>query len=254
MKKTKLLALASLLLVAGLVGCGGGETGSTPAASEDTPVQSEETPAQSEEAPEQSEEAPAQSEEAPEQSEEAPAQSEETPAPSENTPAGSYSSTAAISLEVGEVGTKYTAGLNTVGGFTMVVPDGKTNEVKSENKTVTVNGVEKTYDRRINNNAGATTYEFTAEKAGKFVFVARSSSKEATEDRLATLSTIDGVAVESITIPGGTTNADGETANSPYVSYEIEFAAAGDYSFQIAKYNGSGAGTHILDMLVFYAE
>ncbi|MBQ4530563.1 MAG: hypothetical protein IJA36_08165 [Lachnospiraceae bacterium] len=261
MKKTKLLALASLLLVAGLVGCGGGETGSTPAASEDTPVQSEEAPAQSEETPAQSEETPAQSEETPAQSEETPAPSEEAPAPSEeapaqseNTPAGSYSSTAAISLEVDEVGTKYTAGLHTVGGFTMVVPDGKTNEVKSENKTVTVNGVEKTYDRRINNNAGATTYEFTAEKAGKFVFVARSSSKEATEDRLATLSTIDGVAVESITIPGGTVDAEGAAANSPYVSYEIEFAAAGDYSFQIAKYNGSGAGTHILDMLVFYAE
>ena len=256
MKKTKLLALASLLLVAGLVGCGGGEGGSTPAASEDTPVQSEEAPAQSEEAPQQSEEAPQQSEEAPQQSEETPAPSENTPAPSENTPAGSYSSTAAISLEIGEVGTKYSAGvINTVGGFSMVVPDGKTNEVKSENKTVTVNGVEKTYDRRINNNAGATTYEFTAEKAGKFVFVARSSSKETVEERMGTLSTIDGEAIGSVTLPGGTVDAEGAPANSPYAVYEIEFGAAGEYSFQIGKYNkATGAGTHILDMLVFYAE
>ena len=143
MKKTKLLALASLLLVAGLVGCGGGETGSTPAASEDTPVQSEEAPAQSEEAP---------------------AQSEETPAPSENAPAGSYESTPSLSLVVPEVGKEFTATEPAVlGDFTMYVPDGKKNVVKSENKTVTVNGVEKTYDRRINNDAGATTYEFTAE-------------------------------------------------------------------------------------------
>ena len=248
MKKTKLLALASLLLVAGLVGCGGGETGSTPAASEDTPVQSEEAPAQSEETPAQSEETPA-------QSEETPAPSEEAPAQSENTPAGSYSSTASIVLEIDEVGKKYGTGIHTVGGFSMVVPDGKTNEVKSENKTVTVNGVEKTYDRRINNGAGATTYEFTAEKAGKFVFVARSSSKEAIEERMGTLSTIDGEAIGSVTLPGGTVDAEGALANSPYAVYEIEFGAAGEYSFQIGKYNkATGAGTHILDMLVFYAE
>ena len=241
MKKTKLLALASLLLVAGLVGCGGGETGSTPAASEDTPVQSEETPAPSEETP-----AP---------SEETPAPSEEAPAPSENTPAGSYSTTPAISIEFAEVGKKYTAGLHPLGGFTMVVPEGKTNEIKTENKTVTVNGTEKTYDRRMNNNAGATTYEFTAEKAGKFVFVARSSSKEAIEERIGTLSTIDGEVIGSATLPGGTVDAEGATANSPYAVYEIEFGAAGDYSFQIGKYNeAANAGTHILDMLVFYAE
>lgn len=221
MKKTKLLALASLLLVAGLVGCGGGETGSTPAASEDTPVQSE-----------------------------------EAPAPSENTPAGSYESTPSLSLVVPEVGKEFTATEPAVlGDFTMYVPDGKTNVVKSENKTVTVNGVEKTYDRRINNSAGATTYEFTAVKAGKFVFVARSSAKEEIEERMGTLSTIDGEAIGSVTLPGGTFDAEGAAANSPYAVYEIEFGAAGDYSFQIGKYNkATGAGTHILDMLVFYAE
>ncbi len=241
MKKTKLLALASLLLVAGLVGCGGGEGGSTPAASEETSVQSE---------------APAQSEEAPAQSEEAPQQSEEAPAPSENTPAGSYESTPSLSLSIPEVGTKFTATQPaTLGDFTMYVPDTKTNEVKSENKTVIVNGVEKTYDRRINNDAGATTYEFTAAKAGKFVFVARSSSKPVAEERIGTLSTIDGEVVGSATLPGGTFNAEGEEANSPYVAYEIEFGAAGDYSFEIGKYNeAQKAGTHILDMLVFYAE
>ena len=250
MKKTKLLALASLLLVAGLVGCGGGgETGSTPAASEDTPVQSEEAPAQSEETPAPSEEAPA-------PSEEAPAPSEEAPAPSENTPAGSYESTPSLSLVVPEVGTEFTVTEPAVlGDFTMYVPDGKKNVVKSENKTVTVNGVEKTYDRRINNDAGATTYEFTAEKAGKFVFVARSSSKEAIEERIGTLSTIDGEAIGSVTLPGGTVDAEGAAANSPYAAYEIEFGAAGDYSFQLGKYNEAAkAGTHILDMLVFYAE
>ena len=243
MKKTKLLALASLLLVAGLVGCGGGgETGSTPAASEDTPVQSEEAPAQSEETP-----AP---------SEEAPAPSEEAPAPSENTPAGSYESTPSLSLVVPEVGKEFTVTEPAVlGDFTMYVPDGKKNVVKSENKTVTVNGVEKTYDRRINNDAGATTYEFTAVKAGKFVFVARSSSKPTKEERIGTLSTIDGEVVGSTTLPGGTFDAEGAEANSPYAVYEIEFGAAGDYSFQLGKYNeAEKAGSHILDMLVFYAE
>ena len=237
MKKTKLLALASLLLVAGLVGCGGGETGSTPAVSEDTPVQSEEVPEQSEEAPEQSEEAPEQSEEA--------------PAPSESTPSGSYESTPSLTFTNNI--TADTTGEATIamGDFTMFIPNGKTVKYKGDAKEVEVHGEVKSYSSYLSNSSGDTSFDFTAEKAGRFTFVARSGGKNEADIRLGILTNLDsGSEVDSVELPGGV----GGTENSPFTAYDITFAEPGNYSFSIKQSaSGGGSSSHIIDMFVCYA-
>ena len=250
MNKKHLKKLAAALITGVmLTGCGGGNTPSTNP-STDAPTSIEVSAEPSEETSvEVSEDVPAESSE--EVSEELPSEdlpsSEEVEVP----PSLKYEDEAALALDFSSyaVGDKFNPGAPiTLGDFEMIVPDGKSNEVKSENKTVMVNGVEKTYSQRINNNAGATKYTFEAEKAGKLVVVARSSSKDAVEDRLAVLYDESGATVDTAELPGG----DNGEANAAYACYEVEFDAAGYYEFSLEKYNGSGAGTHILDMLVYY--
>ena len=235
---------ASLILTAGLVGCGGGDNPSV--------EPSQETPAISEVAPEVSEETPAVSEEAPAVSEEIPAVSEEEPSVEVPTEVV-YETTPALTLDFeltaepgsdGKIKQELAAGDYVFGDFTVsnVAGDGKV-VLETESKTVTVNGEAKEYSKRINNKSSKNMFYFTTEKAGKLVFVARSSGKLETDTRVANVFNDSESVSETVDIPGGTGDK-----NADFTAFEVVLPEAGDYTFYI-----DGGASHILDLLVYYA-
>ncbi len=184
MKKIKLLSLASLLLVAGLVGCGGNKPSSEQPSSEQPS-----------------------------------SQQPSSEAPSSQAPSGEYQTTPALTGIPADVAANYTAdtaitGDIVFGNFTLVQDAAKTgSQINANNKSW--NGVE--YSHRINVKSGNHVLQFNAEKAGKLVLVAQSSSK--TDTRSATL---DGTG--AYTVPLSTSKIESVI--------EIPFTAPGTHTFQ----------------------
>ncbi len=210
MKKTKLLALASLLLVAGLVGCGSKTSSSEAPATSNEPTSV---------APAPTSEGPATTSNAPAPTSDAPVTTSNTPAPTSEGPAGNYETTPALTGIPMDVAANYTldaaiSGDIVFGNFTLVQDAGKTGSQVNANKK-SWNGVE--YTHRINVKSGNHTLQFTAEKAGKLVLVTQSSSKA--DARTATL---DGAG--SYTVPVSTSKIESVV--------EIPFSAAGTHTFQ----------------------
>ena len=259
-KKSLKKLVAALITGVMLTGCGGGTTPSvepsqeTPVVSESAPEVSEETPLVSEDVPAVSEDVPAVSEDVPAVSEDVPAVSEETPAVSEEEPTEVvYETTPALTLDFeltaepgsdGKIKQELASGDYVFGDFTVsnVAGDGKI-VLETESKTVTVNGEAKEYSKRINNKSSKNMFYFTTEKAGKLVFVARSSGKLETDTRIANVFNDSESVSETVDIPGGTGDK-----NADFKAFEVVLPEAGDYTFYI-----DGGASHILDLLVYYA-
>lgn len=238
MKKTKILALASLILAAGLVGCGGGETSSEAVSVEET-SQSEVTSTPSDET--------SSLEEASSSEIETPSEDEKSESTGGNT--GTYSSTPALSLAIPSEypnGTSLSAGTYTFGDFEWYTKKDNKGIVESENKEVLVNGETKTYTQRLNNKSKDNRFYFTTTAASKVIIVGRSSSRDASETRTVNV-TNNGAVVGTTTFVGGT-----GTANAAYAAYEITLDTYGDLAIEIAGPVDSHS-SHILDILVYYA-
>ena len=239
MKSFKFL-IATLLLGAAFVGCA--QTGTSVTPSENETVSSSQVVEESSSVVEESSSIVEESSSVVEES--------SSQAPVEVT----YEATASLNLDLsaydpanqGDITLDSTDPI-AMGDFTALIKAGKQIIVNKENKDVEVNGETVTYSKRLNNKSGDNKFEFEATKGGKLVVVCRSSGKKDTDTRILHLFDEDGAELSTADIIGGTGVDGAEGKNAAYLPYEVTFAEAGFYTFQI-----KGGASHILDMRVYY--